>query len=72
MITKRDKKTISHLFTSEIVASLKNKTGWSTSQISHYKNGTKVVSPERAIIIERLVGIPAESLRPDIFVRKRV
>ena len=70
MATKLSKKDLSEIrkaFTDDAVKTLR--AHWGISLVSHYKNGTKVVSPKRAIIIEKLTGISASILRPDIFGR---
>jgi len=68
-LSDREKKKIKTAFTEEAATTLRKKTKWSISLVSHYKNATKTVSAERAIIIESLIGIPAAILRPDIFRR---
>lgn len=38
--------------------------------VDNYANGLQRLSAPRAIVLESLVGVPAEIMRPDIF-RKR-
>ena len=35
-----------------------------------FVNGSRPITAERAVMIENRIGIPRETLRPDIFVRK--
>ena len=41
--------------------------GVSTTIVWQWENGTRRVSAERAVEIERITGIPREQLRPDLF-----
>ena len=70
-LTTRQKSALRKAFPDELASQLAQKTKWNKNLIAHYKNGTKVVSPQRAIIIELLIGVPREVLRPDIFIIKK-
>ena len=65
--TEKEKIKIKRAITEKVSIALRDKLKCSKSLISHYRNSTKVVSPERAIIVQSITGIPASILRPDIF-----
>jgi len=44
-----------------------DKLGVSAVQVSRYESGLKRIPAEKAVVIEKLFGIPRERLRPDIF-----
>lgn len=39
------------------------------ASVTHYENGIRRIDAERAISIERLIGIDRADLRPDLFKR---
>jgi len=48
-------------------SSIADRIGVSAQLVSRYETGQKRVTAEKAVIIEKALGIPREVLRPDIF-----
>lgn len=49
---------------------LASRLGENAPTVRGWVNGHRSVSPEVAVKIERKIGIPRETLRPDIFVKR--
>ncbi len=52
------------------VADLAKQLKWTPSTVRSFVNGNRLISAERAVKIEGQLGIPRETLRPDIFVKR--
>ena len=51
-------------------AELAERLGEVDATVRSWVNGHRAVSAETAVMIERKIGIPRETLRPDIFVKR--
>jgi plasmid maintenance system antidote protein VapI len=51
-------------------AELADKLGYPPPTVRSWVNGHRPISAETAIHVEKMIGIPRETLRPDLFVRR--
>jgi len=51
-------------------AEIANKLGCSEEAVRSWANGSRPIVAERAVEFEKKLGIPRETLRPDIFVKR--
>lgn len=49
---------------------LAERLGWPAPTVRSLVNGNRTLTAERAVEIEKRIGIPRETLRPDLFVRR--
>jgi plasmid maintenance system antidote protein VapI len=49
---------------------LAKRIGFNPSTVRSLINGNRAITAETAVELERLLGIPRETLRPDLFVKR--